>query len=72
MTNDPRVLIEPGDSRRGSRQVLHATFTKPMYLANFRKAQKIGDDGLAASVLVDPVGMQTVMAAARFQIDQGE
>src|SRR3954468_15485046 len=43
-----------------------------MRLANLRKTQKIRDDGFAAPVLVDPVGMQTVVAAARFQIDKGK
>ena len=43
-----------------------------MRLANFRETQKIGNDELAAPVLVDPVGMQAVAAASRFQVDQGK
>ena len=39
-------------------------------LANFRKTEQVGDDGLAAPVLVGAVGMQSVATAARFEIDQ--
>ena len=72
MTNDPQVLINRGEIWRGARQEFRATVTKPVRLANFRKTQKIRDDGLAAPVLVDPVGMQAVAAASRFQIDKGK
>ena len=48
------------------------TVTKPVRPANFRETQKIRNNGLAAPVLVDPVGVQAVAAASRFQVDKGK
>jgi len=49
---------------------LRAIATYESKLTNLCEAEKIGQDGFGASVLVRAVGVQPVATASRFQIDQ--